>query len=225
MRTKLREAAIGYAIAFLVACLALMFLGLLANVANAGGVCRQQVVAQQYAVPLLAPVYYKIGAGVEQEAADTLQFRHSEEYIELQQLRGFKAGVDAVTAVSGDRPSSPSGLAMKGGDNPGGAEHPPVPPAIEPSGNEKWDAFRARFPMTSAKCAGCHGRKNPDAPDGDLFLNGDMTLDGQDGALRRFNMLTKVYNGHMPPKKPLTDEEYSAFQAELLIDPTPPEGE
>ena len=126
------DSLIGWAATFIVAALILMFLGLLSSVADAAPVCRvqRQVVVQQAVA--YTPVLYKIGQSVEQEAAATLQFRHSEEYIELQQLRGFKAGVDAVAAVSGDRPSSPSGLAMKGGDNPGGAEQPhPEPKSLE----------------------------------------------------------------------------------------------
>lgn len=213
MKAKLREATIGYAIAFLVACLALMFLGLLANVANAGGVCRQQVVAQQYAAPVLAPVYYQVGQSLQREAADTLQFRHSEEYLELQQLRGFKAGVDAVAAVSGDRPSSPSGLAMKGGDNPGGAEHPQPEPA---------NGFAARYPTLAAKCARCHDK---DEPDGEFFISPTVPLEGPDAATKRDAIARAIVNLRMPQGKPLEDQEQFNALVELFTETTPPEGE
>ena len=179
-----------------------------AVVADASPVYRaQQIVAQPYA----APIYYQIGQSVQREAVDTLQFRHSEEYIELQQLRGFKAGVEAVTA-SGDRPSSPAGLATKGGDNPAGAEQPAS--------------------MLKATCAKCH---SGDEPKGDLWLDGTVPLDGPDAAVKRDAIVRAIRTGHMPPKLPegerLSPETLDAIEDELygvqvIAEPTtPPEGE
>lgn len=181
---------------------------LLASLAGASPVYRaQQIVAQPYA----APVYYQIGQSVQREAVDTLQFRHSEEYIELQQLRGFKAGVEAVTA-SGDRPSSPAGLATKGGDNPAGADQPAS--------------------MLKATCAKCH---SGEMPKGDLWLDGSVSLDGPDAATKRDAIVGAIRTGKMPPNLPegerLPPDVIDAIEDELygvqvIAEPTPPpEGE
>lgn len=232
-RPQKRDALVGYAVAAVVGIIALLVATLFGmSRAEAGGVrrsvCIQAVHQPAYAVQQVAVPYpiaaYRTGQYLQQEATDTYQFRQSEEYIELQQLRGFKAGVESVTS-SADRPSGPPQPASLPG-HPAATEgdllpEPPAPPveaSPEPTGNLRWDAFKLRFPVTAAKCASCHGQKNPDAPEGDLFLNGDMTLDGPDGELRRFKMLAKVYNGHMPPKNPMDDATYSAFQAELLAE-------
>ena len=186
--------------------------GCLASFANAGGVCQQQVVAHQHATPLVAPVYYQVGQSLQREAADTLQFRHSEEYIELQQLRGFKAGVDAVTA-SGDRPSSPAGLATKGSDNPAGAEQPPAPPATD---------FASRYPTLAAKCQKCH---SGDTPKGDVFLDGTVPLDGPDAAAKRDAIARAIVNERMPDGKPLGDQEQFNALVELFTEPVSGETE
>lgn len=228
MKTNNLKSVEGYAVSFVAAVLAILIALSLAGMAKAGGVCRQRVVSyQQYAAPLLAPVYYQIGQSVQRESVDTQQFRHSEEYDELQRLRAYREGVEHAAIIaqgnSGDRPSGPPQPAT--GHPAATEEDLPAPPAAptelpppSPTGNLRWDAFRARYPVTAAMCSSCHGRKDPDNPDGDLFLNGDMSLDGDDGALRKFAMLKKVYNGHMPPKKPLDDATYSAFQAEMLAE-------
>lgn len=174
-------------------------------------VCRSQVCVKQAAViqqvAAYPPVYYQIGQSVQREAADTLQFRHSEEYIELQQLRGFKAGVDAVAAVSGDRPSSPSGLAMKGGDNPGGVDHPQPEPA---------NGFAARYPTLAAKCSRCH---QGDEPKGGVWIDGSVPLDGPDSADKRDAIAAAIVNLRMPKGKPLEDQEQFNALIELFTDP------
>jgi hypothetical protein len=180
----------------------------LATVCDAAPVCHvQKVVAPNYVATLaVAPVYYQVGQSLQREAADTLQFRHSEEYIELQQLRGFKAGVDAVTA-SGDRPSSPVGLATKGSDNPAGAEQPPAPPA---------DTFAGRYPTLAAKCSKCHGG---DTPKGDVFIDGSVPLDGPDAAGKRDAIARAIINEHMPPSGPLEAQEQFNALTELFTEP------
>jgi hypothetical protein len=205
------DAMIGAAMAFLIAFLVLMFLGIMSSVANAGTVCRQQVVAHQYAAPLVAPVYYKIGAGLQQEAADTQQFRHSEEYIELQQLRGFKAGVDAVTA---------SGLRTPG---------PPQPATGHPAATEEGQttetpaapgtidvAFASRYPTLAVKCSKCH---TGDTPKGDVFLDGSVPLDGPDAASKRDAIARAIVNERMPDGKPLGDQEQFNALVELFTEP------
>ncbi len=185
-----------------------------AAIAGAAPVCRiQKVVAQPYIAPLaVAPVYYQVGQSLQREAAATHEFRHSEEYIELQQLRGFKAGVDAVTA-SGDRPSSPSGLATKGGDNPDGAEQPPAS-------------------MLKATCAKCHSGTEPK---GDIWLDHSVSLEGPDAATKRDAIVNAIRTGKMPPKLPegerLPPDVIDAIEDEIYgvqvvaEPPTPPQGE
>lgn len=212
------DSLIGWAATFIVAALILMFLGLLSSVADAAPVCSSRACVKQAAVIQQAvaypPVYYQVGQSAQREAIATAEFRHSEEYIELQQLRGFKAGVDAVAAVSGDRPSSPAGLAnKKGGDNPAGAEQPPAEPA---------NGFAARYPTLAAKCSKCH---SGDTPKGDVFIDGSVPLDGPDAAPKRDAIAAAIVNLRMPQGQPLGPQEQYNALVELFAETTPPEGE
>jgi len=210
------DSVTGAAKAFLIACLVLMFLGLLSSVANAGNVCRVRLldgVQTAYAQPQIAPVYYQVGQSLQREAADTLQFRHSEEYIELQQLRGFKAGVDAVAAVSGDRPSSPPQPASLPG-HPAATEEGQTTPTATP--------FEARYPTLAAKCSKCHGG---DSPKGDVFIDGSVTLEGPDAASKRDAIAAAIVNGRMPKGGPLDDQTTFNALIEVFSEPAPPEGE
>jgi hypothetical protein len=185
----------------------------LANFAQAAPVCRvQKVVARSYIAPLAVTpnVYYQVGQSLQREAVATQQLRQSDEYLELLQLRGFKAGVDAVTA-SGDRPSSPVGLATKGGDNPAGAEQPPAS-------------------VLQQTCAKCHSGTEPK---GDLWLDGTVALEGPDAAAKRDAIVKAIRTGHMPPTLPdgerLPPEKIDAIEDELygvevVAEPTPTEG-
>lgn len=194
-------------------------IGTAAPVCNVCRIQKQAVIQQVAAYPPPA-VYYAVNRAVQEEAAATLQFRHSEEYIELQQLRGFKAGVDAVAAVSGDRPSSPAGLAnKKGGDNPAGAEQPPAPPA-DP------------YATLKQTCAKCH---SGETPKGDIWLDGSVSLEGPDAATKRDAIVAAMRTGHMPPtlkdghrldlevREAIEDEIYGVEV--VAAEPTPPEGE
>lgn len=211
----------GYAVSFVAAVLAILIALSLAGMAQAGTVCRvQKVVAhQQYVAPVLAPVYYQIGQSVQQEAVATQQFRHSDEYIELQQLRGFKAGVDAVASVSGDRPSSP----------PQPASHPGHPAATE-EGQTTPPAPSAS--MLQQTCVKCH---SGETPKGDLWLDGTVSLEGPDAATKRDAIVSAIRTGRMPPNLPdgerLPPEKIDAIEDELYgvevvaAPTTPPEGE
>lgn len=215
MKSNKLKSCEGYAMTFVAAVLAILIAVSLAGMAEAGTVCRQQVVAhQQYAAPLLAPYYFKIGAGVEQEAVATQQFRHSDEYIELQQLRGFKAGVDAVASVSGDRPSSPHQPPSEGHDaTDGGQTTPPAAPTSE---------FAARYPTLAANCTRCHDKDDP--PKG-VFISPTVPLEGPDAAVKRDALARAMVNGRMPENKPLDDQSTFNALIELFSEPTPPEGE
>lgn len=190
-----------------------MCYGCLTSIADAGTVCRvQKVVAHSYAAPLVAPVYYQVGQSLQREAADTLQFRHSEEYIELQQLRGFKAGVDAVsgTLLAGSRtPSQPALLPAATGE---GTE-PPAAPA---------DTFAARYPTLAAKCQRCH---SGDTPKGDVFIDGSVPLDGPDAASKRDAIAAAIVNGRMPKGGALDDQEQFNALVELFTEPVSGETE
>lgn len=213
MKSSNLEKCQGYAWSFIIAMLGLAIVSMLAGMASASGVCKQQLVAQQYAAPVLAPVYYQVGQSLQQEAADTLQFRHSEEYIELQQLRGFKAGVDAVAAVSGDRPSSPPQPASLPGHPAATEEGQTTPPATP---------FEARYPTLAAKCSKCHGG---DSPKGDVFIDGSVTLEGPDAASKRDAIAAAIVNGRMPKGGPLDDQTTFNALIEVFSEPAPPEGE
>jgi hypothetical protein len=62
----------------------------------------QAVAVAQYATPVLAvapPVYATVGATYQAEARDTAAFRQSAEYIEYQQLIGYRTAVERLTPV------------------------------------------------------------------------------------------------------------------------------
>lgn len=208
MKQSQLDSITGTAMAFLIAALVLMFLGILSGAANAGTVCRQQV---SYAAPLVAPVYYQIGQSVQREAIVTQQLRQSDEYLELLELRGFKAGVDAVTA---------SAVTTSGPPQP--ASHPGHPAATEEGQTTPATPFAARYPTLAAKCQKCH---SGDTPKGDVFLDGTVPLDGPDAASKRDAIARAIVNLRMPEGKPLEDQEQYNALVELFTESTPPEGE
>lgn len=195
------------ALAVIVMAVVCFLYGALASIAGAAPVCRvQKVVAHSYIAPLaVAPnVYYQVGQSLQREAVDTQQFRHSEEYIELQQLRGFKAGVDAVTA---------SAVTTSG---------PPQPATGHPATTEEGQTtmpatpFEARYPTLAAKCSKCHGG---DSPKGDVFIDGSVTLEGPDAAGKRDAIARAIVNERMPDGKPLDDQEQFNALVELFTEP------
>lgn len=197
------DSLIGWAAAFLAIAVILMFLGLLSSVADAAPVCNSPVCVKQRAVIQQVadypPVYYQIGKAVQQEAVATQQLRQSEEYLELLQLRGFKAGVDAVTAVSGDRPSSPHQPASHEGHPAAtdeGQTTPPEPPAEAPPVSD----FAGRYPTLAANCTRCHTGTEPK---GDVWIDGTTPLDGTDAAPKRDAIAAAIVNMRMPKGKPL----------------------
>lgn len=182
---------LGYAIALIVAAIAMMFLGILsAQRANAGTVCRikQQAIVQQV---VAQPVYYAIGQSLRQEATATYGFRQSDEYIELQQLRGYKAGVEAVTiSVAGS--SSPLQDAP---GHPAQPEGGPTTPPPAPSSAPQQPAAPAKSVLQQT-CAKCHSGENPK---GDIWLDGSVSLQGPDAAVKRDAIVAAIRTGHMPP--------------------------
>src|SRR5688572_17048592 len=58
--------------------------------------CVQCVAPVRYAAPVVAPYYYRVGAQLQQQSADTYGFRNSQEWSEFLQLKGYKAGVEQM---------------------------------------------------------------------------------------------------------------------------------
>ncbi len=179
---------------------------LLASLANAAPVCRVQRVVSPYVAQLaVAPnVYYQVGQSLQREAVDTQQFRHSDEYIELQQLRGFKAGVDAVTASAVTTSGPPQPATGHPATTEEGQNTPPATP------------FAARYPTLAANCSKCH---SGDTPKGDVFIDGSVTLEGPDAAGKRDAIARAIVNERMPDGKPLDDQDQYNALVELFTEP------
>lgn len=141
----------------------------------------QQVVA--------TPVYYQVGAHVQQQA----QFHTTPEYDELLELRGFRAGVEAATRQQQTEPQS---------DAPpveGTTQDAPAAPSPTPAVT---DAFADRYPTLARTCARCH---TGDDPKGGVWLDGTDPLDDDELAA----IARAVVNGRMPkghaPLEPQTE--------------------
>lgn len=172
-------------------------------------VCRNPVVKQlavQQHLAAVAPVYYQVAPYLQQEAAATQQLRQSDEYIELQQLRGFRAGVEAAARVHGSpAPVTPAAPAAK-----------EAPAALEPEpGQPAASAFADRYPTIAANCTRCH---TGDDPKGALWLDGTVTLEGPDAATRREAIARAVINDQMPDGRPLDHQTKYNLLTELLLE-------
>jgi hypothetical protein len=184
----------------------------LARESHGGPLCRSSVcapnVVQRIVTPVYkqtiayAPAYYRVGAQLQQRASDTYEFRQSAEYLEYLRLKGFEAGVQTVqsqpaaqAAPTHAPPSAPAAEASPQNLSPHG---PPAPPdaSTPPQGAD-------RYPTLTANCAKCH---SGDEPKGKIWLDGSVPLDGPDAAAKRDAIARMLWNGHMPPKKPASDE-------------------
>lgn len=124
-------------------------------------------------------------------------------------------GYDGPTPEPPGIPSEPidPGPPVAPGPVPTGAQPDRAPGAVDPS----WLAFESRYPTIAASCSSCHGRNDPLAPAGGIDLAGAEALDGDDGGApeRRDAIVRMIWRGHMPPKKPASDEQVAAIIAEL----------
>lgn len=167
---------------------------------------RQAVVAQPY----YSPVQYAIGQQQQVEAMATYQFRQSEEYQELVELRGFRAGV--LAAIGGNAAAtvkSPDASPLPEPAPPAATNPPPA--AV---------TFAERYPTLAARCAKCH---MGDDPKGGIWLDGTVPIDGPDAADKRDAIATAIVNGDMPKNKPLSDAELGSALMELFYRPPTPE--
>lgn len=132
------------------------------------------------------PVTYQIGAHLQQQAAAEYDFRRSPSQQRLDKLEGFYEGVMAVRDHA---------LALQG--------QGPQQAAV--------NTFERRYPVLSQKCMACHNAEGSEG--GLLFPPGtDVAQNGE--AVER--ILTRAFNGEMPPNKPLTPAEYSQLEVELV---------
>lgn len=163
----------------------------------------QQVVA--------TPVYYQVGAHVQQQA----QFHALPEYDELLELRGFRAGVEAAAAARQSTPGAAEAVDSDTADDPEPMTEPPPPtPAVT-------EAFAARYPTLARTCARCH---TGDDPKGGIWLDGTDPLDDDELAA----IARAVVNGRMPkghaPLEPQTEYDLlvELFLEERLPEPVEP---
>ena len=161
------------------------------------GVCRQRVVVKQRAVvvpQVVAPVNYQVGAHLQSQALATSKLRQSDEYIELQRLRGFREGVLAAQQAATQQATA--------------AQPTPAEP------------HATKIPTLVANCAKCHSGKNPK---GDIWLDGTVDLRHPDAAEKRDAILRAVYNGTMPKgKSPLDDQAFGSIIEELYAEQKEP---
>ena len=156
------------------------------------GVCRQVVKQQVVQQPafIQQPVAYRVGSYVQQQAVATASLRQSDEYIELQQLRGFRAGVEAMLQQ----------------------QQATLPVEVEPPPAEE---HARKFPTLVANCAKCH---SGDEPKAGLWLDGSVDITTPAHAETRDRLLREIYNNRMPPKGGLTDERFGAVLSELYAE-------
>lgn len=162
-----------------------------------GTICSTRVDAKAniFTQPILAqPVQYQVGGHLQQQASATYQFRHSEEYQQLQFLKGFYEGVQSQ--------KSSTVLPVKQA-------------AQEPLAGEQ---YTKSFPTIVKHCASCHSGDNPKAG---LWLDGSVDLRSPEAAAKRDKILRSVYNGTMPKNKgPLDDATFGSIFEELYAEPT-----
>ncbi len=193
-----------WAIAFAVAVAAIAFA---AMKAEAGDVCQIRKVVHpivaDYQLPLIA---YRVALPLREEAVATHQLRHSEEYVELQQLRGYKAGVEAVSQSlqAGSRPPLQADTGHP--SQPEEGIKPPEPPAPPQS----------PYPTLVETCAKCH---SGNSPKGDIWLDGSVKYDSPEMAEKRDAIVQAIRTGNMPPTledgKRLPPEKLDAIEDEI----------
>jgi hypothetical protein len=156
---------------------------------HAAPVCRPGVpcaVVKRVAAPVYqqavvaSPVYYQVGGHLQQQAASTVAFRHSEEYAEYLELKGFERH---ALLVAGQQASQmqrweEAMARYEAAETPGAT--PPEPPAQEPTAHPAQQplpaptpaeepTLSAVAPMVAALCMKCHTGEEPPA---------GLTLDG-----------------------------------------------
>lgn len=189
--------------------------GALASVANAAPVCSTHVVRQAAPVQYLAPVDWRIGAGLRAEAAATYQLRQSEEYAELLHLRGFREGVELATRTA----ASPAGAPAECTDcqqpaEPQAFEAPTAAPTPAPTPSSD---FAATHPQLAASCSSCHSGASPK---GGLDIAQAVTAaQASSDCESILAMANTIATGEMPKGKEMSDAERLQAIVELLNQP------
>lgn len=177
-------------------------------------VCRNPLLAKQTLVAkqIIAPAYpigYQVGQAVRMEAMGTQYMRQSDEYQELLQLRGYRAGVEAATAGRAEHVNQAPAplnrwLEPESSQEPS-SEGLPAPPSDQPSETQAPPpgGFAARYPTLASTCSKCHSGDNPK---GDFLLDETTRLDGPDADWKRDAIAAAVINDRMPKGKPLDDQ-------------------
>lgn len=238
MKTKNLDRITGYAMAFLVLCVALMFWGLLESVSH-GATFRQRSVCHVQAAPVVHAaavaipypvVGYQVGQHLQQQAVDEYGFRSSPSKERLTWLEGYYQAHQERLTDSGDRPAGPPQPSIQGQDATGEGqttEEPqtfsaPLPPAAPdgaeqhpaaPAENEIATGFAATFPRWQAVCAGCHSGQKPKG-DVDIANAVHQAFD-EDSCEAREHFARLVADGEMPKGKTLDDAAKGALLLEL----------
>lgn len=188
--------------------------------------CARPIAAVQAAtvqpIVVASPIYARVGAGQEQQAMATHDWRTSAEYQatmqRLMQLEAWHAGYEARGAEQTPAPAEPSARPPEQfpAQQTVAAEPPPPAeptPAIDPK-------FVDRFPALAANCTKCHSGP---APKGKVAIDGSVNLDAPAAAPLRDAIVRAVYRGKMPKGKPADDETFGAILAEVYAEPVAPE--
>lgn len=126
---------------------------------------------------------YRIGEELRSEAEATYAFRQSDEYIELQQLRGFRAGVKSMSQAIAARSAPAAGEAA-------------IPDVSRQGANKGAEPFVSPFPSLSQHCGQCH---SGELPKGDIWLDGSVRYDSPEMAEKRDAIVHAIRTGRMPP--------------------------
>ncbi|WP_152097272.1 hypothetical protein [Lacipirellula parvula] len=132
-------------------------------------------------------IRYRVGQELRSEAAATYGFRQSDEYIELQQLRGFRAGIESLNQVMETQTRM---SALETTTRPAGHVTP------EKSRSQETSAPTSPYPTLSQQCGQCH---SGDSPKGDVWLDGSVRYDTPEMAEKRDAIVHAVRTGLMPP--------------------------
>jgi hypothetical protein len=192
--------------------------------AHAAPVCRpgapcavvKRVAAPVYhqAAVVASPVYYQVGGHLQQQAASTAAFRHSEEYAEYLELKGYRAAVEALTAQQQQSGGVVAPVPDDASHAPTPAAQPQAPPAPTPA---EEPTLAAVAPMVAALCMKCHTGAEPPA---------GLTLDGTRyiTPLQLRASVIAIRDGVMPKNhEPLDDSTRLAIYEELPEFTEPPQ--
>lgn len=242
---KRLDSCVGFAWAFAVTCAGITAAWAVLSIGTAHGApcvrCVQKAaVVAHYAAPVVQPYYYRVGAELQQQAADTYGFRNSAEWSEFLQLRGKLAGIELMLQHQQATPAAapytarledPAEGDFEGRVQPGGevsgqwrrrraAEAPPQSPVdpgpapVEPPAPEA-PLPSPVYPTLAARCASCHSGEEPK---GSIWLDGTVDLTGEDASQQRDAIVKALWLGHMPPEAPASDADVGKILSEIYVE-------